>query len=359
MSKIKIWSNLSVYSLVHALVDAACAATLFGMAALRGDDPQGLFQFILVYDVIAFSAQPVFGLLVDKYKAPAQAAALGVLLVAVGVLLAPFPFLAAVVAGIGNAIFHVGGGVAILNLAPGKAAFPGVYVAPGALGLTLGIMLGKSGNFNAWPFLLALLAAAALILMLPRVDFLAPRALPVHLPWFETVILLLLFSVAIRSLVGQSLILPWKTDTTLLIVLTLAIVLGKALGGVLADRFGWTLIAVGGLALSAPLLAFFPSVPAVAIAGTFLFNLSMPVTLVCLAGMLPGRAGFAFGLTTLALIFGALPTFTPLRTFTGQQVTIFISVIFSISALYIGLRLFDRHFRDHQPESALKISKGD
>jgi len=349
MSNKVIWSNLSVYSAAHALVDAACAATLFAMVALGGEDPQQLFQLILAYDVIAFSTQPIFGLLVDKFKLPAQAAALGLVLVALSTLLTSVPVAAVVIAGLGNAIFHVGGGVAILNLAPGKASLPGVYVAPGALGLTLGILLGKSGHFAAWPFVVALLLTAVLVWVLPRPGFPAPRELPGNLRWFEAVILLLLLSVAIRSLVGMSLVLPWKTDTTLLIILTLSVVLGKALGGVLADRFGWTLVAVGGLTLSAPLLAFFPSVPTVAIAGTFLFNLSMPVTLVGLVGMLPGKGGFAFGLTTLALIFGALPSFTPLRSFTGQQVFVFVTIIISVVALYGGLRLYDRYFRVRQP----------
>jgi FSR family fosmidomycin resistance protein-like MFS transporter len=272
----------------------------------------------------------------------------------VSLLLTPIPALTAVLAGVGNALFHVGGGVAVLNLAPGKAALPGVYVAPGALGLTLGILHGKSGNFVAWPFLAALLVAALVVWFLPRGAFPTPRPLAVNLRGFWGVILLLLVSVGIRSLVGQSLVLPWKSDVTLLIILTVCVVLGKALGGILADRFGWTLVAVGGLAISAPLLAFFPSVPAVVMAGIFLFNMSMPVTLVGLAGVLPGNAGFAFGLTTLALIVGALPTFTPLRTFTGQQIFVFVTIIISLAALYFGLRLYDRHFREHSPVTRLE-----
>jgi MFS transporter, FSR family, fosmidomycin resistance protein len=350
MRKKVILSNLSVYSVAHALVDAACAATLFAIVALGRGDSQTLFQLIIIYDIIAFSTQPVFGLLVDKFKVPAQATAVGMLLVAASTLLTSVPLLAAVTAGIGNAIFHVGGGVTILNLAPGKASLPGIYVAPGALGLTLGIMLGKSGNFIAWPFLAALSAAAVLVWLLPRPEFPALRPLTGNLRWFEAVILLLLLSVTIRSLVGQSLIMPWKSDPTLLIVLTIAVVLGKSLGGILGDRFGWTAVAVTGLALSAPLLAFFASVPVVAIAGIFLFNLSMPIMLVGLTGMLPGKTGFAFGLTTLALIVGAFPTFTPLRDWTGQPVFVFVTILISAVALYVGLRLFAVNFLNRQSE---------
>jgi FSR family fosmidomycin resistance protein-like MFS transporter len=186
------------------------------------------------------------------------------------------------------------------------------------------------------------------------VEIAAPRPLPADLKWFEAVILLLLVSVAIRSMVGMSLVLPWKSEPALLVALTLAVVLGKALGGVLGDRFGWALVAVSGLAISAPLLAFFASVPAVAIAGIFLFNLSMPITLICVVGMLPGKGGFAFGLTTLALILGAFPTFTPLRDWTGQPWLVFAAIFVSVVALYAGLRLYNGHFRERAPAGQVR-----
>jgi len=358
MSRKNLLSDIAAYSVAHALVDGACAAMLFAIIASDRNDLQNLVQFVLIYDIIAFSTQPIFGLLVDALKAPAQVAALGIVLVAASILMMKVPLLAVVTAGIGNAVFHVGGGFVSLNLAPGKATLPGIYVAPGALGLTIGIMIGKNGGFLAWPFILLLLVSALLILGLPRPEFPAPRTLTGNLRWFETGIMLLLISVVIRSLVGQSLVLPWKTDPTLLLALTMAVVLGKALGGILADRFGWSFVALFGLALSAFLLTFFAPHPALAIAGTFLFNLSMPVTLACLADMLPGKSGFAFGLTALALIVGALPAFTPLHTLTGAAGFIFAAVLVSIAALYGGLRLYNGHFRERGPVLRQGIQSG-
>lgn len=349
MSKKKLWLNMSAYSLGHGLVDAACVGALFAIVTPKWSDPAYSYQLVLIYDVIAFATQPVFGLLVDKIKAPAKIAAAGMLLVAAALLMMQAPLLAMVTAGIGNALFHVGGGYASLNLAPGKASLPGIFVAPGALGLTLGILIGKSGGFVAWPFLILLLGLAGLILRLPRLEVQARHPLPGDLRWFETIIVLLLLSVAIRSLVGQSLVLPWKSQPSLLLALTTAVVLGKALGGVLADRFGWAAVAVSGLVVSLPLLAFFAPLPALVILGTFLFNLSMPVTLVCVAEMLPGRSGFAFGLTALAIIIGALPAFTPLERLTGTPAFIFAAILVSIAALFVGLRLYQRHFQAEKP----------
>jgi hypothetical protein len=341
--------HMTVYSIAHGLVDAACVAVLFAIVTPGQAGPDNLVQLILIYDLIAFAPQPIFGLWVDHTKTPARFAARGIVLVAAATLLMGVPLLAVATAGIGNAAFHAAGGRASLELASGKAALPGIFVAPGALGLTLGILIGKSGGFVAWPFLISLLALAAIILVLPEPPALAPRRLPGDLHWFEAVILLLLVSVAIRSLVGQSLALPWKSDPALLLALTLAVVLGKALGGILADRYGWAAVAISGLVISAPLLAFFSAAPALVILGSFLFNLSMPVTLTCLAQMLPGKSGFAFGLTALALILGALPAFLPLRAVTGAPGFILVGILVSIAALYGGLRLYHRHFQVSTP----------
>jgi len=355
MSQKTILSNIAVYSVSHALVDATCAGTIFAIVALSQDESQNLFQLIVIYDILAFSTQPVFGLWVDTFRVPVHSAVLGILLVAASTLFLPIPILAASISAIGNALFHVGGGVISLNLAAGRAALPGIYVAPGALGLMIGTLIGKGGHFIAWPFIQLLVGSAILILRIPKPEAAAPHELSGNLKWFEMVILLLLVSIAIRSMVGLSLVFPWKSDPTLLVALTLAVVLGKALGGILGDRFGWATIAVSGLVVSAPLLTFFPQTPAIAIAGVFLFNLSMPITLICLAEMLPGKPGFAFGLTTLALIIGAWPTFTELRVFTSHQISIFAAILISVAALYVGLQLYVSHFGKRIPTRQSQI----
>jgi FSR family fosmidomycin resistance protein-like MFS transporter len=346
MNKKVIWGSISVYGMAHALVDGACAATIFAMGASGQIESQDLFLLIVLYSTVAFSTQPLFGLLVDKYRVPALAAAAGILLVAASTLLVQIPFLAASIASIGNALFHVGGGVTSLNLIPGKAALPGIYVAPGALGLLIGTLIGKGGHFVAWPFIVLLVGSAVLILRIPTPETDAHHRLPGNLRWFETIILLLLVSIGIRGVVGLSLIMPWKSDPVLLVVLTCGVALGKALGGILGDRYGWTKVALTGLIVSAPLLAFFSRVPFIAIIGAFFFNLTMPITLTCLAEMLPGKNGFAFGLTTLALIIGAWPTFTQLRVLTSNQLFMFSIVVASIAALHGGLKLYVDHFGD-------------
>ena len=336
INKTMILSNISVYGIAHALVDATCAALILSMGPAG---VQGYLALIVMYNVLAFALQSPFGILADRFRIPVPAAIVGLLLVATSTLFSGTPFAAAAIAGIGNALFHVGGGVISLNLLPGKATMPGIYVAPGALGLMIGGLVGRSGQFAAWPFILLLVGAALLIWRIPRPAIRYDIALEGQFRWFETAILLLLFSIAIRGLVGASLVLPWKSNPTLLVTLTMAVVLGKGLGGVLADRLGWNRVALAGLAVAAPLLSFFSIYPALAIIGAFCFNLTMPVTLTAIANMLPGRDGFAFGLTTLALIVGVLPTYTELEMVAGGRLFLLSTIVVSIVVLYGGLKL--------------------
>jgi FSR family fosmidomycin resistance protein-like MFS transporter len=134
----------------------------------------------------------------------------------------------------------------------------------------------------------------------------------------------------------MAIVLPWKSHIALAIVLVVSVFAGKAIGGVLADRFGWTRVAVGSLLVSTPLLVLGPKVAAVAILGMFLFNFTMPVTLVALSNLLPGRPGLSFGLTCMALLAGALPVVKGYTVFSGQFVILAASVI-AIVAVYIGL----------------------
>jgi FSR family fosmidomycin resistance protein-like MFS transporter len=162
--------------------------------------------------------------------------------------------------------------------------------------------------------------------------------------YFEFILLLVFLSIAIRSLVGAVLVFPWKTNIDLLIILTSAVVLGKGLGGILADKFGWIRVAVGALVLSIPFLVFGANIPYLAIIGMFLFNITMPITLVAISNILPGLPGFAFGLTCLALIFGMIPAFFSIKQVLANNWFIFSIIVISALALFSGLYLYFKKF---------------
>lgn len=344
---------LSLYGATHAVVDAICAGMLISLWQ-RGD--VGVAEagsWFILYNILAFGIQPLLGLLVDGYHRPREAALAGCLVTA----MAPFvgnhwPLCGVCLAGLGNAVFHLGAGSICLNLSPGRATAPGLFVAPGALGLYAGTELARRDMFVTWPFLLALaLLCAGMVLSPPSVATPESRQRVFTRPaaWVLT---LILGCIAIRSLVGFGVDLPWKTGLPLALGLVLLVALGKSLGGVLADHFGWGRVAVGSLALATPLLAFGSTVAIPAMAGMFLINLTMPVTLAATANLLPGRPAFAFGLTCLALELGSWPVMLPLGIgdLCARPWVVFGLTFGAALALYSALKLAFRRLPDHFSE---------
>lgn len=315
----------------HFLVDFACAFLLF--RTLRGN--AAWTELLIVYNFCAFAVQMPLGLLADRWDKDGQVATAGALLAALAYGFSGLPWLAAVTAGLGNAAFHVGGGLETLSLSENRAGPLGLFVSPGAVGLFLGTLLGKGSAFPLWPVPLLLLCTAALLLWTRQgrpADSPAPNLPSFHLVGLP--LALLLAVVVLRSYVGMTLTFPWKSEGQWALVLTLALALGKAVGGYLADRCGFLKTAAASLVLSAALLLF-SDVPLCGATAIFLFNMTMPLTLWASARLLPGVRGFAFGLLTFGLFLGFLPTAfgTPSLSGTGAALLALVSVLLLLPGL--------------------------
>lgn len=162
-----------------------------------------------------------------------------------------------VLAGVGNALIYVGAGAITLHVKPGHATAPGLFVAPGALGLAAGIYLGKSGHILTW-FFLAALAIAFIVscyIRNPEIPYIKkPKVLNVPNPIL--IISLLLVSIAVRSFVGMAGAYECPKGVWVGFTFATAAFLGKGFGGIVADRFGWVESSVVALLISAPLIAF-------------------------------------------------------------------------------------------------------
>jgi len=248
--------------------------------------------------------------------------------------------MALVIAGIGNAVFHVGGGAISLQLAPHRAAMPGVFVAPVSTGALLGCVLGRLYPAALMP--LGLVTAAACVAMTVWPVALGESRLGGDcarsrhaVPPGQIVLGLILLAIAVRALLGFVVTFPWDSRPGMVISLTAGTCLGQALGGFAADRWGWRRVGVGAILFSLPLLAASSAVPKAAIPGLFLLNLTMPVTLVAVAERLPGHAGFAFGLPCLALLLGAMPSLLGIPV-GGTRLLVAVLLI-ATASLYRGL----------------------
>jgi MFS transporter, FSR family, fosmidomycin resistance protein len=330
---------LMVYGLCHALVDASCAFLVLGAIDSQGD----LWFNILLYNALAFCLQVPFGFLLDKYGHSKIVAIAGLFCLFAAYIFISTPMLAVVLAGIGNALFHVGGGQVALNINGRKAIYPAIFVAPGGIGLALGIYLSVSHVvFNLFLFPISLLIMVAVLFVTKLPAFSVVKMPGQRFNTVVIIIMLLMLSLCIRSLIGLSVYFPWRTNIFLLVILTLSIASGKVLGGILADWMGWMKTGLLGLLLASPLLAFGTTYPLVGIVGIFVFNFTMPVTLVAISNVLNGRAGLAFGITTLALFIGAVPTYTNYLGWIKQEWVVFLFILFSAVFLYFGLSHYFR-----------------
>ena len=125
---------VAAYSAAHFAVDLCCAMLVLPAARAASDKAMAL----LIYNFCAFAMQLPIGVLADRYGGGRYFSAIGCLMVALGGLL-PSPMLTAVVCGLGNAAFHIGGGADVMAVTEG-AKYLGIYVSPGAMGIFLGAL---------------------------------------------------------------------------------------------------------------------------------------------------------------------------------------------------------------------------
>jgi FSR family fosmidomycin resistance protein-like MFS transporter len=347
----RVHSILAVYGISHFFVDACCAALLTNIW-LAGIYPvERVLYLYILYNSLAFAAQVPLGLVVDAFGRPWHFAAAGICLQVVAVVMISSninglpPEVVVLTAGIGNAMFHLGGGVVSLSLDRGRAAAPGIFVAPGAVGLFAGYQLaasGMSGSVRAAAAIVGCVLAAA-VYRAERSEIVRPERAMNKNAGFGLVLCLAVFfimgSIAVRSMLGLSFPFPWKgSGPRGAFMLALAAGSGKALGGFLADRFGFIRTCVASLLLSIPLLTAGEANPAAGIAGCALFQMTMPVTLLACADIFPGLA-LSFGMTCLAIFCGALPALfgvkiQPLLSPVAMAASICLSAI----CLGVGLR---------------------
>ena len=315
-----VWRPTLLYAAAHFAVDFGCAYT----ALAHGNG--SAFGF-LIYNFCAFALQMPLGLLADRLNRNRILAAGGGFLVAAMCCVPSFGLWGMILLGIGNSLFHLGGGLDVLNLSGGQAAPLGVFVSPGALGLYCGTLLGKA-SANPLPvvLLVALLSSAVLALCRPAE---LPDNMPLKMPTFSVfpIAAALFLVVILRSYGGMTAAFPWKAGLWSWIAVG-AVVLGKTLGGFLADRLGLRLSSCLSLGAAALFFALSDN-PWFGTAALLLFNMTMPITLFALSQAMPGCKGFSFGLLTFALFLGFLPVYLGSGTI-GSEAMILIALLSAV-----------------------------
>lgn len=304
---------VGIYSIIHFIVDLSCAILVSNLVTQKMGEGTNLFIAILLYNFFAFAIQLPIGIIADKINKNAICSALGCLLVAIAFGFSSFGITSCIIAGIGNAMFHIGGGIDVLNISDKKATFSGVFVSTGAMGIFFG---GKSASigFNKYYIVISILLISAISLfwLYNKIKDKVKNE-KVIIPTINTneilAIVCLIITVVIRGYVGLILSFEWKDNFILALISILAVVFGKMIGGVIGDKIGFMKISLISLIISAFLFIFAFNNSILGILAILFFNMTMPITLTALSNILFNNKGMAFGLLTVALFIGAVPVF--------------------------------------------------
>jgi FSR family fosmidomycin resistance protein-like MFS transporter len=312
---------------------------------------------VLMYNALAFGAQPLVGLIADRVGQPRAVALLGLGLLGFAlVVFGEQPRLAVALAGVGSAAFHVGGGALALCATRGRAAGPGLFAAPGVVGLAAGGALAAGGYLLVWPVLLTLgvLAFALIELELPALPYepaiddrrsttnslqsssiAEHRSSSVEFERHDLVMLALLAAIALRSAIWSSLQFLSAGHYDMLIAMAVAAAAGKIAGGALADWIGWRRWAFGALALAASLLALGGQSLVALLAGVALLQSVTPLAIAATARQLPRQPATAAGLALgLAIAIGGIPSVGGLSAALGAPIALASMLVAAALALW-------------------------
>ena len=335
---------VSIYSIIHFIVDLSCAILVTNLVTQKLGNGVPLFLAIILYNFFAFAMQFPIGVIADKVNKNALCAALGCTLVAIAFAFSNFGIISCIIAGIGNALFHIGGGIDVLNISDKKATLSGIFVSTGAMGIFLGSKSASVGFDKYYLAVTVLLVSTIALCMLYkhiRDKVINNKMKTIKLSGKQwTAIICIFFTVALRSYVGMILAFSWKSTFIYALLFIIGVVLGKMMGGIIGDKIGYKKISIS-LIISAICFIFAFDNPIIGIIAVLLFNMTMPITLICLSNIFENNKGLAFGLLTLALFVGAVPTFLGMNQL-FSQIGLFTLTILSSILLYISLHCSEK-----------------
>ena len=299
-----------LYAFVHFSVEVACFFLLY--THLKQSDYW--WAYALIFDALAFLPQSLFGVLSDKHpKFPYGV--VGCVLVIIA-LVFPNQVVGMFIIGVGNALVHIDGAQHTLRNNAGKMTPNAVFVAGGSFGVIAGQLLGRERIAILWILPCLLMVISAVISYLVYRNHETKLEPETHIPLKITteskaipVMFLVLLAVAIRSFVAYAIPTDWNKTHLQAVALFSFMGVGKALGGMLADKIGFRKTTYLSLLLALPFLLFGNSMMWLSLVGVMLFSMTMPITVGMLCSKFPKAPGLAFGITTVGLFLGLFPKF--------------------------------------------------
>lgn len=300
-----------LYFYIHFVTEVAC---FFFLARIMGDSAF-LWAIPLLYDCLAFVPQSLIGYINDKFP-KINMGIMGIVLMIVSYILEYgipiFGLLGVILLCLGNACVHVDGARSTLLTSKGKLSPSAIFVAGGSFGVITGKILG-SMNIPSFFIIFLLVSAIPFIILAKTYERanLNCKDFDYHNPniKIEYIIILAVFVVIVRGYMGYGLPTSWNKTLMQNIILYVFMGLGKALGGILADKIGLKKTALISTIGALPFLLLGDKIMIISLVGVLFFSMTMSITLAILVSTLKNTPGLAFGLTTIGLFLGTVPIF--------------------------------------------------
>ncbi len=159
-----------------------------------------------------------------------------------------------------------------------------------------------------------------------------------------TAILLLIgASIVVRSIGGGAIKYDWKPKDVLSIglIYSTCVMLGKAFGGMIGDKFGLKKTALISLGVACVSLILGFQIPFFGYLGIFLFNIPMSITLLLLEKCNTKYLATMVGSNTLFLFIGYLICLNP--TTLNNYAVLIVSILIAIVSIFGAFNIFDSH----------------
>lgn len=334
-----------LYFIVHLLVEIICFALLGSKYPV---EYVAITSFL--YDFFAFVPQGLFGEFITRFR-KIDLATVGVVFLGISIVLFENPNFFVHLAAIllvtaGNAILHEYGAIETVRDAKGKLAPSAVFVAGGSFGVVLGKYYNKLNISIYWLLILVLILEIFVIFLRIRSKDRDNRLKNLtkvnicreNVP-ATVIIIAALVVTTIRGFVGYAIPTSWCKTVPDFFLLFFLMGMGKALGGILADKFGAGIVGVSSTILCIPMIIIGRNITIVSVVGVMLFSMTMAITFGMALDALQDNPGIAFGITTLGLFLGTVVTlfYRPGLTMACVLVTI-LSVVCSV-ILFMTLKM--------------------
>ncbi len=306
--------RLGAYTFGHFAVEFVANYFLITIIGPHLVEKEQMLTMLLIYNACDYGPQVLIGLANDVLRRNHFFAAIGPALIICSYFFRGDAWLMAGVLGVGMAFSHVSMGRQVLQDAPDRYTALSIFVSGGVLGVFLGRQVAFT-HIASWWLLIAILAIFAVLLLAlgshesqwnnPAEQ--RTQNLDLQLERRSYLAILSLMAIIIlQSFASAAMVFQWSVGW-LAWGAAFAACLGKALGGVFADCFGYRNTVLYSLTAAAIMAGFSTSIPVLGIIFLFCFNLTGATIIARLPRLLPSSPGTAFGLYKMMHFIGFCP----------------------------------------------------